>query len=898
MSTFRGVINSNKPTVFKNDVVIRGAKLFVNGVEITTGGGNVVGPGGSTVTAIAKYANTSGELLENTDVLIDASNNITGVGTLTATTVIANLTGDVNGATLTVLGGGANFLADDGTYKTVGTGDVVGPGSSTATAIAKYADTNGDLLLNTGVLIDASNNITGVGTLSATTVTANLTGDVNGVTLTNAGLASDKLGADGNYIAVTKEEVTGLKLADIPNFADVIIGGNSIGNNLAILNITGVVSGTVVSVNAGDNTTFDVAAGTYFVLDPFTDPMNPTFTPVTLAGQVGIAMTGTAPFTYVYADINGDIQQQTSEWTAEQVRDNAILAIVVRENGVNISAVSENQIFARGAAYLAVDQARAIGGVNIAGNHFTPNGANLQIDRSSGETFGLSINAAASQKTPNNIIRSGDTALTFDIIYSNGAGGFTEITGQTNMNVTQYDNGTGTLATIPNNRFVNHRWLYFASVNRCVLQFGSTIYNTIAEAENNRLAEAFQNVGLAVDDNTRTIMSLAQGATDLSDLSDARFNNTGKFGFGTGGGGSVTGGIGDVTSNTASVTSTAIVTFADTSGKLVGESGVLIDGSNNVTGAASYNGVALTTGGSATNFLNEQGNYVAVAGGSGDVVGPVSSVDNSIALFNGVTGKLIKEIVGGATNSGVVGFAEIGSTAASEAFFGRDGQSAANFAIKQSAAGMTTINTKSNQFMNFTFSGSVSNGAQWRSDLGFTMVGATGGTQGAGTMNLKGSFVNGVAVSTTQVVVKSSDQSVLNTATPQDDDTLLFAMDANSTYTFKVVGFISHNYAGNKQYFTKSTIPAGATLEGYLMTQDGDIGTSFDYRGGSTFSLTTTLGGATVLTSRTAPIIIEGTITTSATAGNYQFQFSSVSADVGEGFTMEANSFIEFTKVN
>jgi hypothetical protein len=63
---------------------------------------------------------------------------------------------------------------------------------------------------------------------------------------------------------------------------------------------------------------------------------------------------------------------------------------------------------------------------------------------------------------------------------------------------------------------------------------------------------------------------------------------------------------------------------------------------NTLTGKT-YNGVTLTAAGSATDFLNAQGNYVSVSSGSGDVVGPASATDNAITRYDGATGKLIKD---------------------------------------------------------------------------------------------------------------------------------------------------------------------------------------------------------------------------------------------------------------
>ena len=48
-----------------------------------------------------------------------------------------------------------------------GTGDVVGPGSSTDESIARFDGTTGRLLQNSGILIDDSNNVTGINNLTA-----------------------------------------------------------------------------------------------------------------------------------------------------------------------------------------------------------------------------------------------------------------------------------------------------------------------------------------------------------------------------------------------------------------------------------------------------------------------------------------------------------------------------------------------------------------------------------------------------------------------------------------------------------------------------------------------------------------------------------------------------------
>jgi hypothetical protein len=99
--------------------------------------GDFVGPAGATDTAIVKYSGTTGKLGQNSGVLIDASNNVTGVGTLNTRTI-------------------ANWID--------------GPASATDTAVPRFSGAGGKTVQNSAVLIDASNNISGAGTLNTRTI--------------------------------------------------------------------------------------------------------------------------------------------------------------------------------------------------------------------------------------------------------------------------------------------------------------------------------------------------------------------------------------------------------------------------------------------------------------------------------------------------------------------------------------------------------------------------------------------------------------------------------------------------------------------------------------------------------------------------------------------------------
>jgi|TARA_R100001530_G_scaffold413_3_gene623 hypothetical protein len=105
----------------------------------------------------------------------------------------------VDGNTLAA-GASRRYVATDTTnwYTSVsGTGDVSGPGSSTDNAVPRFDSTSGKIIQGSGVIIDNSDNITGVASLTMTG-TLGVTGDItvdnlqfNGNTITSTDAAGD-----------------------------------------------------------------------------------------------------------------------------------------------------------------------------------------------------------------------------------------------------------------------------------------------------------------------------------------------------------------------------------------------------------------------------------------------------------------------------------------------------------------------------------------------------------------------------------------------------------------------------------------------------------------------------------------------------------------------------------
>jgi hypothetical protein len=76
------------------------------------GSGDVVGAGSSTDNAITRFDGTTGKLIQNSSVIIDDSNNVTGVNSLTATTLVVNDNATLGGSNTDSLAVNARITTD------------------------------------------------------------------------------------------------------------------------------------------------------------------------------------------------------------------------------------------------------------------------------------------------------------------------------------------------------------------------------------------------------------------------------------------------------------------------------------------------------------------------------------------------------------------------------------------------------------------------------------------------------------------------------------------------------------------------------------------------------------------------------------------------------------------
>lgn len=449
-----------------------------------------------------------------------------------------------------------------------------------------------------------------------------LTNDIRGtVTLrrgTTGGDADDVLEVQNN---------AGTKVATVTG-EGVFKGGH-------ISDSTGLLTGGVLQAGTGGfgvTNLFSITDGSGQIVD-----INGKKTNVTWAGLTDLAITflATNLISFIGIDSAGTVIQQTTPFSAVQARSTIVLGVLVHVNFTVLDTVNNEQEIAYNPMSSLHDAMQSIGFFNISGNVFSANGPNMNINKSVGSLFKMGSNYDTDVNNPHQRTLPALTPAQFQYRFSDGSSG---ILTETNIDPDNLDDGAGGLTAISANRWSIQRIYCFTS-NNVKIQRGVQEYSTLDAAVSGIATEPYiTEPSIEANGLLRGWLVVKQGATALNGA-DALFLAAPKFGTGNAG---ATGAATDL--QTAYDNSTAnpeILTNA-TGGPVTVRRGSAADTDKvlqtqngggtetfGVTGegkvnALDYNGVPLTTAGSALNFLNEQGNYVTAPGG-----GSLTSVTNA-----------------------------------------------------------------------------------------------------------------------------------------------------------------------------------------------------------------------------------------------------------------------------
>lgn len=324
--------------------------------------------------------------------------------------------------------------------------------------------------------------------------------------------------AEGNQLVGT---------TDTPTFTDVIIGTDTLVEvrdhtyaNLA----SGVITGGLITINGGDAAKFDISAGHGVIIDYYTDAENPVLTEVTWTAFTAVTVTdiATTEFTCLSINSGGAIEQKAgASFTESEKRDIIDLGRVSHVDNTVINTATSRGRLGFAQSTLLTDLVVSLGALNSTGNIYSANGANLFLDKSTGTSFGEAVSYDISNKDPHTSVDAVQVAPTLFTFYQDGSGGRTlvELAG---IDPDQYDDGSGTLAAVANNKFTIQR-LYLAPAAALTgVEYGQNVYNSLAEASAALFTETHNRL-IATTSLHRGWLIVKKGTTDLTVTANASF---------------------------------------------------------------------------------------------------------------------------------------------------------------------------------------------------------------------------------------------------------------------------------------------------------------------------------------------------------------------------------------
>lgn len=399
-----------------------------------------------------------------------------------------------------------------------------------------------------------------------------------------------------NYLGTTFDAVPfkSLGVDTIGNLVTFTGGG---GGGSLLNDTTGILFGGVLSATIG-GTTFSVTAGIGQIVTQTASISGvvTTVTNVTWSAVVGAAITNiaTSQFTYVLVNSSGVVIQQTTPFTDAQYKTHIIIGIICHINLASVNLVTNAQNVAYEDPHRLVELISTFGAIKKSGLNISANGANLRVNRTSGEAFKIGSNYITDQFEPDVRTIAAQTPALLCRVHRNGSGGFIfDVNGglyYNDIDPNQYDDGSGTLQSVGGSKWTIQRLFFFPNNPVDIIcYYGVQVYNQFSEARANLEFETFDEAQITAENAVFLgFLFVRNAATNLSLATQAVFLQSGLFrgipagGGGSGGGGNSIGELtGDVTTPAATSPSQSVAATLKTNLK-IGSFGVTVDGVSSV----------------------------------------------------------------------------------------------------------------------------------------------------------------------------------------------------------------------------------------------------------------------------------------------------------------------------
>lgn len=228
-------------------------------VAITTGSGDMV-------KATYDPANIAQQLVGTTATQTLTNKTINGASNTLTVRLASDVTGNLPVGNLGSGTGASSttYWRGDGTWATpAGGGGITAPGTTTSTALVRWNSTTGAAVSNSGILVDASNNVSGMGTLASGNQT--IAGTQILTSTSSAALAVGANGATNPALTVdasTASSATGVTIKSAAAGSGITLTATSSGTNENIV-IAGKGTGNAI-LNSGGTSILQVGGSSVY----------------------------------------------------------------------------------------------------------------------------------------------------------------------------------------------------------------------------------------------------------------------------------------------------------------------------------------------------------------------------------------------------------------------------------------------------------------------------------------------------------------------------------------------------------------------------------------------------------------------------------------------------------
>jgi hypothetical protein len=298
---------------------------------------------------------------------------------------------------------------------------------------------------------------------------------------------------------------------------------------------SGILTGGILTIGTGSTISVSAGTGQIYTRSVVSSEIVTTLTNVSWSAFTNVSLTylATKQFTYLYIDQFGALIQSDTVFDDTVFKNYIVIGIVVHLNSSTVNAVINSQNAGYGDSHRLYELYNSFGPIKRAGLTLSSNGANLKINRASGSALLIGCNYPTDQFEPDIATITSYTDVKFARVRANGSGGFTFDSNSgslyTAIDPNNYDDGTGTLASVTSGYWTIQRFYLFPNItDRLVNYYGVATYATLGDALTALPNESFSESPFTARDTVFLgYVIVKQGVTDLSSASNAKFLQAG-----------------------------------------------------------------------------------------------------------------------------------------------------------------------------------------------------------------------------------------------------------------------------------------------------------------------------------------------------------------------------------